>query len=185
MQFAACNHCRSHLIGYINRELTPAARRRVAEHLDSCPACYSVYLRKRDAAHELANGLTLIGRSDAPQLGDIWNAVQSGMAGPRRRPWQFQKQHSLVVLLLIIGLLLPWSFTQRQVVLAVPVPPTPRDTQITQHTPSSTGFVALEPAATAAAPSTANPGGTMTPRVESNYAPLPGANGELNDLPNY
>lgn len=126
-----CRQCRKELSGYIQRVLSPSARRRVSAHLDTCPACYTVYVNERDVVRTLTQQVPMIGRADAPRLGKIWSAVQGEMARPRRSPLPpILKRYSPIMVIVLVFALLPGfqAFQQHQAVMALPVPPTPTET---------------------------------------------------------
>lgn len=132
MTSLSCHDCRKFIPGYISRELPPSLRRRVGGHLDTCEACYTVYLRHREISRELAQQLPAIGRVEAPRLGKIWNAVQAEMVLPRPSSWsRFPRRHGVATVVLVMALLLPslgFQALQQRVAMALPVPPTPTET---------------------------------------------------------
>lgn len=156
-----CRTCREHLPGYFDRDLSPKLRAEVAEHLQNCDACYAASVQQRDLSRELARSLPTLG-SPVSGLDRIWSAVQADMAQPRREPELLEKaRYSVVALIFIIALLLPWTVRGHR--LALPPPPTPAIS-----TPKGT------PVGVAFAPYTIT-FSSLTPPIQSNNAPELGA----------
>jgi hypothetical protein len=171
MKTFTCKDCRMHLSGYIQRELPLPLRRRVGGHLDQCAACYGVYLREREMAQELTAQVPLIGRADEPRLGRIWTAVQAEMTRPRRSSLsQIPKRYGVVTVVLVLVLLPSLGFQalqHRQMLLALPVPPTPTET--IERTSQAVAMATAGCACTPAAEATTAPEFTLP--VQPNYAP--------------
>lgn len=145
----SCQNCRAKLPAYLHRELNPRLRRRVAAHLNNCPACYAAYREQQDIARELQDMLPAFGQTDSVQLGRMWSAVQTEMAQPQRRFQPvFRARYSLGVVALLVALALPWMLGGQSRALALPMPPTPAGTGL-QETPPVTNATT---AATAEAP---------------------------------
>jgi anti-sigma factor RsiW len=158
----SCRQYKALLPGYIERELSPKQRERVSRHLSSCAECYVAYTEQRQIVRELAISLPRIGAShgegQAPRLEKIRAGVMSEMRQPKPTVRLYQARYSLVALILIVTLLMPW--TMRGQAFPLPTPPQPE-----QVNPPGTPVVAL-PTADAA---------TLTATLQSNYAPQPGA----------
>lgn len=127
-----CTECRDHLSAYVDADhrdlLHTRLRRRIGAHLDTCPACDTIYRARRDVARELRTVTPLIGRADAPRLGAIWAAVQSELAAPRRvrrLSGRASMQYGAVVFTLLLVLVLPLVLGGQPFTFALPVPPTP------------------------------------------------------------
>jgi anti-sigma factor RsiW len=124
-----CHHVKSDLLPYVRRELSPARRRLVAQHLDTCAACYAEYRRVQAFDGDLGGALPRIGMPNTLQLAHVWAGVQTQIAnGYAPRP-QFRLRYGAVLILLVMSLLLPYSLHQRHG-MAVPLPPTPQITEI-------------------------------------------------------
>lgn len=161
----SCRDCRSHLAGYIHRELPPKTRERVARHVNQCPACYRLYAEQRDLARELSISLPLVGRAGDTRLDRIWSAVQVEMAAPSALPRRRSLHYSVVALLLALALIAPAMLAAprlmpsgARVALAVPTQPRPDVLIMPAETPT------VSAALTAAA----------QPSIQSNYAPAAG-----------
>lgn len=153
----ACRVCREHLPGYIARELAPAVRSQVAEHIQTCDACYAAYVHQRELSSELSRTLPGLG-NPLPSLDRIWAGVEAEMRAPKRPTISFeQARYSVAVVLLMIVLLLPWSLRAHQ--FNLPTPPTP-DTVNTPATPAVL---------------TAKTTSEFLPPVQPNHAPVLGA----------
>jgi anti-sigma factor RsiW len=148
-----------HLPGYIHRELAPELRAQIGAHLDRCVGCYAVYREQRALASELAETIPLVGRG-APPLERIWNAVQADVRHPKRAVIRHdQARYSLIVLILLAALLIPWS--ARGELSILPTPPTP---------------AASSPQGTEVAYSSETTlSQNLTPPLRVNYAPQAGA----------
>jgi anti-sigma factor RsiW len=153
----SCRECRAHLPAYLHRELKPRLRRRVAQHLNGCPACYAQYRAHRDLAQELSSVLPRVGAADSSRLGKIWSGVQMEMAQPKAS--RYRARFSMAAAALVATLALPWALGSHQRVLAVPDPPTPQTTTL-RDTPAVETDVAV---ATAEAPSVTSAAPPATP----------------------
>jgi len=139
-----CSDCQRNMVAYLDGELTPQVRLRLARHLEQCPMCYAVYVHERDMARELAYALPLVGQENQPRLEKMWAAIQADMALPRRRPRQHdQMRYGLVGLALILALLLPWTAGQRQVAALAALPTQPSPAATASRTPETGGARAL------------------------------------------
>lgn len=155
----SCRQYRALLPGYIDRELSPKQREKFSRHLSTCAECYVAYTQQRQIVHELALSLPRVGAATAaPRLDKIRAGIMSEMRQPKPPLRLYQARYSLVALLLIMTLLLPWSM--RGQVFSLPTPPQPE-----RIIPSGTPVVAL-PTAQAA---------TLTATLQANYAPSTGA----------
>lgn len=70
-------YCKTRMVAYVNGELPPAARRRMARYIERYPTCYAEYIRQREAARELNFRMPLVGQPEKAALDRIWAAVQS------------------------------------------------------------------------------------------------------------
>lgn len=77
--FMRLRYCKANLAAYINGQLSPRARRRIARYIDIDAACYAEYVRQRELARELNHSLPYIGQPSQPQLDRIWGAIQAEM----------------------------------------------------------------------------------------------------------
>ncbi len=158
----SCRQYRVLLPGYVERELTPKQRERVSRHLSACAECYEAYAEQRQITRELTTSLPRVGARDAagqaPRLDKIRAGVMAEMRQPKPPIRLDHARYSLVVLMLMVTLLLPWSM--RGQAFSLPTPPQPEQT-----TPQGTPVVYV--------PST--DAVTLTATLQANYAPLPGA----------
>ncbi len=168
MKTINCQTCKVHLSGYAAREqLPPRLRAQVGAHLDACPACYSLYRRQRSLAAELEHTLPLVGQPDLTGLGRIWSAVQVEMKRPRPSAFQrVSKRQGATALLLLLVLLLPWSFDAPSMTRALPLPPTPA-----QETTQRAIAMATEDCGCAAASRAQPTVPSATPPAQPNYVP--------------
>jgi hypothetical protein len=105
--------------------------------------------------------------ANPPRLDKIRAAVMAEMAAPPKPKARFHHaRYSVVALLLMIAVLLPWSIRNRSFTL----PPTPPEALTPQGT--EVVFAAL-PTETA----------TLTATLQANYAPNPSASILANDSP--
>jgi hypothetical protein len=147
-----------------------SVRRAVGAHIDGCEACYTVYLRQREITHELVHQVPAIGRTNPPQLGKIWNAVQAEMLLPRPSSWSRFPRRPIITVTLVLVLLvssLGYQALQHRAVMALPVPPTP--TEIIDSTSQVVAMATAECACAVSAAATAAPNNTVF--AQSNYAP--------------
>lgn len=171
-----CQHCREHMVAYINGELGRRRTRWMAEHLRECETCYAAYVRERDAGHTITHELTLLGRAEKPQLDALWGNIEAQLQSTPARssrlvPWE----RGLVGVALAILVALPWAMLADDWVAnaAVPVGVTPAlepegtsiGTQASDDTPLKSTAVALNLPTEDAQPATP----TSTPAV----APIP------------
>ena len=75
--FMRLRYCKANLAAYINGQLSPRARRRIARYIDIDAACYAEYVRQRELARELNHSLPYIGQPSQPQIDRIWGAIQA------------------------------------------------------------------------------------------------------------
>lgn len=151
----ACRYCRAHLDTYLAGELAAPARRRVAAHLDRCPACYSIYAQQRDLARELRQTLPVVGHASAPDFGQVWLHVQAELPRGSGHPLPY----GLVALLVALLLVVPFTMGHRDVPAALPTQPAP---QLTSADATPTRADATSQA-------------TAVPRVSAQTAPAAGA----------
>jgi hypothetical protein len=126
-------YCKSRMVAYVNGELPPAARRRIAHYIERYPTCYAEYIRQKDAARELNFRLPLIGQPDKPTLDRIWAAVSAEMTHhtpdtgsggkPQRRlltsPLSFRVRYGVLGLIMAISFVLPLTFSANHTVFAL------------------------------------------------------------------
>ncbi len=115
-----CRECRSNLVAYLHRELSPARRREIALHLDTCQGCYAAYIEQRDLSHELAQILPRLGNASAPHFERVWNAFQAERAGGRTPDAAYPARYGLAALLFMLALLFPWSLNRGEIIMAAP-----------------------------------------------------------------
>lgn len=75
--FMRLRYCKANLTAYVNGQLSPRARRRIARYIDIDAACYAEYVRQRELARELNHSLPYIGQPTQPQLDRVWGAIQA------------------------------------------------------------------------------------------------------------
>lgn len=114
-----CTHCQEHLLTYIHDEAPPRLRRKIAAHLRTCEACYALYVRERDTAHELSQELTLFGGASKPELDTMWASIQNELTAPPTPPTHtvsYGWQRGMVLAALLVLCMLPWSLTWGELV---------------------------------------------------------------------
>lgn len=119
------HYCKSRMAAFINGELPPAARRRVARYMDECPACYEEYLRQKALHQELTSTLPTFGQPSTAQLDRIWSAVQQDVFTPSRRRPVYRMRYGLATLALMLALAIPLFLGEGSVRQAAATPPTP------------------------------------------------------------
>ena len=132
----SCSHCQSELTAYLHGELPPRRRKRAAQHLNACTTCYAVYRRMRDFDSDLRADLPRLGQADQRQLNRVWQGVQAGLApAPSAAVMpQFRLRYGVALVALVIALLVPYSLGRQQA-LALPLPPTPQNSNEPQTLP--------------------------------------------------
>jgi uncharacterized C2H2 Zn-finger protein len=134
-----CHYCKAHLQAYIDGELTPKSRRRISQHLDRCPACYSAYAQRRDFSRELQQAIPLVGQRGAPDFKQMWGAIQAEL--PQPQPRFYQARYGLALLAFTLMLIVPFTMGHRDISRMPPSPPAPE--LLTKHeTPDVTEPVA-------------------------------------------
>jgi anti-sigma factor RsiW len=164
-----CHECRAALYPYIRRELTPARRKLVSQHLDDCAACYTEYRRIQSFDGDLGGALSRLGVPNMLQLAHVWAGVQTQIRVPSYgQRSSFRMRYGVAVVLLIAALLLP-RLLHHQQAMAIPLPPTPGN-QTQEATHPASGIVMVT-----AYPGSANDDGALytlaTPGFAPNHAP--------------
>ena len=121
----SCHDCRNHLDAYLRGELSQRARRRVAQHLSQCPACYADYVSHRNLSQDIETSIRRQGQPNAAQLGRIWQSIQTDMNRPTPVASRIDMRYTVAIFMLMITLLLPWSLDTQPVAHALPLPPQP------------------------------------------------------------
>ncbi|RMG83737.1 MAG: hypothetical protein D6712_12605 [Chloroflexi bacterium] len=119
-------YCKVHMTAYINGELSQAARRRIARYIAEDPACRAEYMRQLDIARELEHRMQCVGRPAVPQLERIWAQVQTNIQttpAPRTQPRRVR--YGLMLLVVLLVLVLPWTLANRNVAPNIPSQPAP------------------------------------------------------------
>jgi anti-sigma factor RsiW len=144
--FFKIRYAKSRMVAYINGELPPAARRRIARYIEQYPAVYAEYIHQRNAAREFQWKLPLLGYPEKPALDRIWSAVQAELtASPETRRYplglpatNFQIRYGVLGLVMAFVMALPMTFSGNRAAFALslsqPAPQTatlqPADTRI-------------------------------------------------------
>ncbi len=104
-----CKTCQQDLVAYIQRELEPARRTQIAQHLDACDSCYRLYREHLGLSDELRRTVPLIGRGYKP-------AFESLRSSYARRPQLYP--YGLVMLALAVMLIIPLAIGRPGLTLA-------------------------------------------------------------------
>jgi anti-sigma factor RsiW len=75
-------YCKWRMTAYVNGELSPAMRRRMARYIDAYPECYADYRRQRDMQRELNDRLPIFGVPQGGQLQRLWRVIEGEVAKP-------------------------------------------------------------------------------------------------------
>lgn len=134
-----CRVYRLQLDAFLDGRLAPRARQRLACHLDHCPACDRVYNLRRDLRRELTQAVPLVGRDHAPDFDRMWQAVRAELPRPVSRQMPFR--YGLVMLLVVVALLVPFTLGHHDGARPIPNQPVPQLEQATR-TPDRSGPVA-------------------------------------------
>ena len=128
-------YCQVHMARFVSRDLSPAARRRVARYIDECQDCYREYTRHREFNHRLAQSLPALGSPKQARLDSMWDSLQTQLsadAEPKERLRDFARRGSLqfsyglAAVAICLALLLPVALGYRGTVHAADLPPAPQ-----------------------------------------------------------
>ena len=144
MNYFLCRYCKFNLDAFLDGRLSARARRRFDRHIDTCPGCYHAYVARRDLRRELQQSLALVGQNHHPDFARIWQSVKAEI--PRRSTRQTQFRYGLVVLLLLLGLVLPFTLGNGDLGRVVPSQPKPHTDEAVTEAPNG-----LEPEVTVTA----------------------------------
>lgn len=125
------HYCKARMVAYVNGELPPAARRRMARYIDVCPACYAEYRRQRSLYEHLSATLPPFGAPAPAQIDRMWNSIQREMQRPRSAGWrQYPARYGalalLLALLVMIPVALPAALDQTGTPPMLPTQPAPQ-----------------------------------------------------------
>ena len=70
-------YCQKRLSAYIDGNTAVRSRHRISRHLDSCPSCYSDFVRLHAQQRELESGFWAFGSPPALALDNLWTTIQS------------------------------------------------------------------------------------------------------------
>lgn len=135
----SCQRCQTQMIAYLNRELRPSMRERMARHLDTCPVCYARLMQESQLAAELQQEIPLVGRGHTPGFDQVWSAFRrDARTSSARSSFTQSIRYGWAVLAVAVMLVIPMTMGAQQVTLAsAPTQPSPM--QIAQQsTPSGT-----------------------------------------------
>ena len=120
-------YCKARMTAYLNGELSPGARRRMARYIAECPDCYAEYLRQLDLTRELESRVGGFGTPGVGQLDRIWANIEAEITTPAPAPpvRRRRARYGLVLLMLLLATLLPWTLGNRNVAFDVPSQPAP------------------------------------------------------------
>lgn len=120
----SCKHCRKHFIAYINHDLSPKVRGRVAQHLDQCEACYALYSYHKRATNDLGRTMPLVGNHRLPPFDRVWAAVRRDATS--RSNQYYPLRYGMAMLAITFLLLIPFALGRTNQVLAeLPTQPAP------------------------------------------------------------
>lgn len=126
-------YCKRHMVGFIDGQLTPKVRRRVARYIDECPDCYREYVRQRDLQNELKAHFSLMGLPDAGQLSQMWRGVQAELHY-NAASYRFRLRYGVLTAIVVLTLMFaPLLFGEDAALPAAATQPTPVtiDTRVT------------------------------------------------------
>ncbi len=166
-------YCKARMTAYLNGELAPRSRQRMARYIDECPDCYTEYQRQRALVQDLKGYVPAVGRPQSGQLDRMWANIQSQIGASVNG--QSKKRHKQIgfglVALVLVLMLLPW-ITDNRPVAAIPSQPAPSvDRAIHNATDPASSNIGL--AATAVVLNNANE--TDVPiTIDLRNTPVPG-----------
>jgi len=147
-RFLICKLYQRQIDAYLDKRLSPRARRRLARHIDDCPGCYRAYAQRRDLRRDLQANVPLVGRHHNPDFDRMWGTIQAELPQPRYPQMSFR--YGLAALMLLLALVVPFTMGNRDLAHTPPDQPQPY-TDIATETPPGGQAIA---AATLAAPAT-------------------------------
>lgn len=170
-----CRQTRRMLPAYLNGELKPRARARVARHLTICAACDAEYSVSRMVSRELHSTLPLVGGgSESGRFEIMWRGIAAQLAAAPR-PMISTQRWATTMVALLVGIVLALAWSPRTSIAGVPTPPTAvRIAASDAGTPVAL-VLAVRPAFHRIGEVRVSIAATQTPRLQSNYAPAAGA----------
>jgi anti-sigma factor RsiW len=123
LNFLICHYTRPRLDAFIDGELSPRVRRRVAQHLDRCPHCDRRYIQRRALRRELQRALPLVGHAVEPDYAALWQGIRSEL--PRRTPPR-KFRYGLVMMMIMLALVVPFTMGNGRVTQTPPQQPVPQ-----------------------------------------------------------
>lgn len=169
-----CRQTRRALPAYINRELKPRARARVARHLTTCSACDAEYSASRMVSRELRATLPLVGSVESGRFEIMWREIAAQLAAAPR-PMISTQRWATTMVALLVGIVLALAWSPRTSVAGVPTPPTAVRVAASDAGTPVALIMAVRPAFHRIGDSRVSVAATQTPRLQSNYAPAAGA----------
>jgi anti-sigma factor RsiW len=118
-----CHYTRMNLDAFIDGELSPRVRRRVAQHLDRCSHCDRRYVQRRQLRRELQQALPLVGHHIEPDYAALWQGIQVEL--PRRTPPR-RFRYGLVMMMILLALVVPLTMGNGRVTESLPEQPVPQ-----------------------------------------------------------
>lgn len=88
------HYCKRHLSAYVDGDISPTVRRRMARYIDTNPRCAELYRQYRAVSCEIAATLPAFGRPDTAGLDRIWSGIQAEI-NPRPVPLRQHVQYRL------------------------------------------------------------------------------------------
>lgn len=180
-------YCKARMTAFLNGQLSPESRRRIARYIDECQDCYDEYQRQRDLMREFEAQLPTFGKPNNDQLSRIWTGIQAEVFAPAEAPrkrrrvhWVYQARCGFAALTVLFTLLVPFMIQDDNFTQAAVTQPTPAQLEDTTHktdTPDDatqpTAIATQVAAATAAvtADKDAAPEGLLPPQVAPERTP--------------
>jgi len=166
-------YCEARMVAFLNGELSPKSRRRVARYIEECPRCYAEYVRQRELQRELASGLPVLGQPRPEQMNRIWTGIHREIFPAQSRPSRpHYFRSSLVTLASILVMVLSLLLLDKDRTLAAMVTqPSPggNRTTVMTNAPQATQVAVV----TLPVDST-HEVNTIVPEAAPQYTPQPG-----------
>ena len=147
VKFLICKFYQRQIDSYLDKTLNTRAKRRLARHIDDCPACYRAYAQRRNLRRDLQDAVMLVGTHHRPDFDRMWGAIRAELPQPH---YQAPFRYGLAVLMLLLALLVPFTMGNRDLARTLPEQPKPHVDPATE-TPVGSQLVA---AATLVSPAT-------------------------------
>lgn len=121
-----CHYYQGRVEAYIDGTLSPLVRRRIGQHLDTCPHCYAFYQQRRVMRHQLLAAVPAVGRSHAPDFDRLWGAIRADLPQMQPQYKRAQWYYGVIMALLVAMMTLPMLLQGAKLSANLPLQPRPQ-----------------------------------------------------------